>query len=142
MSQQEVAIIRALLPPTDVDLAALFRDDALFEAARSAFAPMIADDVESVTVWSGGTTYTGVDGFRALWLDWLEPWAEYHSVPEDVLDAGARVVVLVRDRGRRHGMDAEVEIIAASVWTIRDGKIARVEFCADRAEALALAGLS
>jgi hypothetical protein len=51
------------------------------------------------------------------------------------------VVVLVRDYGRRAGMDAEVAISGGSVYTVREGKIARIEFCADRREALEAAGL-
>jgi hypothetical protein len=39
-------------------------------------------------------------------------------------------------------MDAEVEIIAASIATIRDGKMARWEDYADRAEALEAAGVA
>jgi hypothetical protein len=39
-------------------------------------------------------------------------------------------------------MDAEVGLISGSVWEVRDGRIARVEFCGDRHEALEAAGLS
>jgi hypothetical protein len=76
-----------------------------------------------------------------MWLDWLQPWATYCVDVEEVIDAGDRVVVLVRDRGRRHDMEAEVGLISGSVWEVRDGRIARVHFCGDRGEALAAAGL-
>jgi ketosteroid isomerase-like protein len=51
------------------------------------------------------------------------------------------VVVLVRDHGRLRGSEAEVESISASVWTVRDGKIARIEFHTNRSGALKAAGL-
>src|SRR5512132_956773 len=135
-------MVRGLLPTPDTDVAPLFRDESLFEAASHALAPLLHPDFESVAVWQGGTTYAGVEGFREMWLDWLQPWATYHVEVEEVIDAGDRVVVLVRDRGRRHDMDAEVGLISGSVWEVRDARIARVEFCGDRREALEAVGLS
>ena len=47
---------------------------------------------------------------------------------------GDSVVVLVRDRARRQGMDLEVELISGSLWTFANGKIVRVQFYANREE--------
>jgi ketosteroid isomerase-like protein len=76
-----------------------------------------------------------------MWIDWLEPWATYRVQVDEMIEVGDGVVVLVRDRGRRHGMDVEVELISGSVWTFRDGKIARVEFYANREELRRATGL-
>jgi SnoaL-like protein len=141
MSQENVELVRALIPPPGTDLVALLRDDSLFEATREALAPLIEPDLESVAVWQEGKTYTGLDGFRQLWLDWLEPWATYHNQIDELIDAGDRVVALGRDRGRRHDTDAEVEIITGSVWEVRDGRLVRVAFSRDRKEALEAVGL-
>jgi ketosteroid isomerase-like protein len=144
MSQQNVEIVRGLIPPPDADVAALLRDDSLFEQTSTALEPLIDPAVESVAIWQGGgaTTYVGIDGFRNLWLDWLEPWATYHVHVDEVIDAGDRIVVLIRDRARPHDAEAEVELISGSVWEVRDGKVVRVEFCGSREEALEAAGLS
>jgi hypothetical protein len=143
MSQENVEVVRSLLPPSDLDLAALFRDQGRFEQLVRALEPFIDPQVEAVAVWQGGSanTYVGIDGFKDMWLDWLEPWSTYHTRVEDLIDAGDRVVVLVRDRARRHDTDAEVELMAGSVWEVRDGKIVRVEFCGNQKEALEVAGL-
>jgi ketosteroid isomerase-like protein len=141
MSQENVELVRALIPSPETDVASLLRDDELFEATRQALAPLFHPDFESVAVWQGGPIYSGVDGFREMWLDWVQPWATYHIRVDEVIDAGDRVVVLVRDRGRRRDMDAEVELISGSVWTVRDSRVARVEFCGDRDEALETAGI-
>jgi hypothetical protein len=141
MSRENVELIRALIPSPDTDLASLFRDDRLFGQAAAALGSVIDSEVRSVAAWQGGATYVGVEGFRQLWLDWLEPWAAYHSQIEELIDAGDRVVALVRDRGRRADVDAEVELISGSAWDIRDGKIAGVVFYGDRSEALEAAGL-
>jgi SnoaL-like protein len=141
MSQQNVELVRALIPTPETDVAPIFRDEQLFQASREALSHLLRPDFEAVAVWQGGTTYVGVEGFREMWLDWLQPWATYHVQVDQIIDAGDRVVVLVRDSGRRPDMDAEVGLISGSVWTIRDAKIVRVEFCGDRAEALRVAGL-
>ena len=62
---------------------------------------------------------------------------------EDVIDAGdGRVVVLTRDHARPKGTDAEVSFTGAPVWTMRDGKVARIEFYWSREEALKAAALA
>jgi ketosteroid isomerase-like protein len=39
-------------------------------------------------------------------------------------------------------MDDEIELKGSAVWTVRDGKVTRAEFLADRDAAVAAAGLS
>ena len=45
---------------------------------------------------------------------------DYHVQVDEMIEVGDSVVVLVRDRGLRHGMDAEVELISGSLWTFRE----------------------
>lgn len=87
------------------------------------------------------TTYEGVDGLRRMWLDWLEPWSSYETRIDELIEVDdERVLVLVHDRGRRDGVDAVVDIHAAAIWTIRDGKLAHIAFFTSRDEARAAAG--
>jgi ketosteroid isomerase-like protein len=86
--------------------------------------------------------YAGVEGFRKNWLDWLERWATYRVAIDELIDVGERVVVLTRNHGRRNDMDTEVELIAAAILTFREGKLARWEDYAVRADALEAVGLS
>jgi ketosteroid isomerase-like protein len=51
-------------------------------------------------------------------------------------------VVLARQRGRRLDTEAEVVAESAGVYLLRNGKIARIDFYIDRAEALEAVGLS
>jgi len=142
MSEENVEIVQTLIPPPEVDVASLIRDDSLFEQSRAAFEPFVDPDVEAVAMWlPAARTYAGIDGFRSLWLDWLEPWATYYVRVDELIDTGERVVALIRDSGQRHDVDAEVEISAGSVWTIRNGRVVKVEFCT-REDALKAAGLS
>jgi ketosteroid isomerase-like protein len=143
MSQENVEMVKALLPPSGTDILPLIRDEEAFARLREALSPFLADDFQGATVFPGLTrTFAGLEGFREAWLDWLEPWATYRSIIEELIDAGDRVVNLVRDYGRRKGMDEEVELVGAAIWTIRDGKVARYDAYVDRADALKAAGLS
>ena len=49
---------------------------------------------------------------------------------------------LTRNYGRREGVENEVELVAAAIFKFRAGKVARWEDYADRAAALAAAGLA
>jgi hypothetical protein len=107
MSQENVALVRGLLPSRDTDLVALFRDDATAIPLTEAVAPLFDEDFEAVVQdWAPGqqVRYAGLEGLRAAWLDWLDPWESYRTEVEGVIDAGDEVVVLVRDYGRRAGM--------------------------------------
>jgi hypothetical protein len=143
MSEENVEILRRLIPPEEVDVAALLRDDSLFDQMRTALEPFFDPEGEAVALWEPGETrtYVGAEGLRRLWLDWLEPWASYHVHVEKLIDRGDRVVALIRDVARRHDTDAEVEIKAGSIWTLKDRKVVRVEF-SPREQALEAAGLS
>ena len=143
MSRENVDLVKALYPRPDTDICALFRDEHAFARMLEALGPLLTDDFESVAVFPGETrTYPGLDGFRKNWLDWLEPWATYRTSIDELIDAGDRVLLLLRDHGRREDMDAEVEIIGASIATIREGKLARWEDYTDRAAARQAAGLA
>jgi ketosteroid isomerase-like protein len=145
VSQENVELVRSLLPSRDTDLVALFRDDAAASALAETVAPWFDEDFEAVVQdWAPGqeVRYEGLGGFRAAWLDWLGPWESYRTEVEDMIDAGDEVLVLVRDYGRRAGMGVEVSMVGASVWTVRDGKIAKAAFYTNRSEALKAVGMS
>ncbi len=145
MSQEDVEIVRRLLGPFEQgDLVALFCDDAISASVTAAIEPFFTSDFEGVFVRDdlGRVAYSGIEGLRAAWQDWLEPWERYHAGVEDVIDAGdGRVVVLTRDHASPKGTSSEVAFLGAPVWTVREGKVSRIEFYWDRAKGLAAAGL-
>src|ERR687895_83804 len=106
-------LIVSLLPPPDVDLARVVRDDEAFAATVAAAGDRLDPELESAAVWlGGGRSYRGLDGFRRMWLDLLGPRAAYHVEVEATPEEGDQVAVLIRDRGRHPGSDAEVELRA------------------------------
>jgi ketosteroid isomerase-like protein len=135
--------VKSFQLPSGSDLTALFGDDSAWTAYKVSIEPFVEPDCQfALVAWGQRLEYTGVDRFRQGWFDWLTPWASYRSETQDVLDVGDQVVVLVRDRGRRHDMDAELEMFGAGVCLVRNGKIARADFYASQAEALEAVGLS
>jgi ketosteroid isomerase-like protein len=142
MSQENVEIVRVLQPGPEVDLKEFF-EIGLDDAAATAAAPGFTDDFVCIFHALSDEPRPGVEGLRQGWLDWLAPWESYRAEIKELIDAGDRVLVLSRDFGRRPGMDLEVHFDGYAVWTVRDARIARIEFFpTDKAAAYAAAGIS
>jgi ketosteroid isomerase-like protein len=144
VSQENVELVRGLQPSRDTDLVEAFRDDATAAAVMETLSPFFHQDVEILApgfVAGASVRFVGLEGLRAAWLEWLEPWESYRAEVEDVIDAGDDAVVLARDFGRRAGMTVEVGVVGGAVWTVRDGRVARVAFYLNRSEALKAVGL-
>ncbi|HEY7266581.1 MAG TPA: nuclear transport factor 2 family protein [Solirubrobacterales bacterium] len=143
MSRENVELVRRLQPPPDMDLVALFRDEEGASRLLGALGPYVHEDFVAGGSRLEESEHVGLPGLRAGWADWLEPWESYRVEIEEVIDAGEEaVIVLTRDYGRRAGMEAEVPILGAAVWIVRDGKVARATFYTDRNQAFAATGLS
>jgi ketosteroid isomerase-like protein len=141
VSRENVDLVQRLQPDPEVDFAQVFRDDDMW-AASVELGAFYHPDVESVRPGlPDGTIYIGLDGLRDMWLEWLAPWTTYRVEAEDVIDLGDRVLLLAHVFGRLGESQAEVENTVASVYTVRDGKIARAELYLDRTEALKAVGL-
>ena len=96
MSRENVELIRGLQPAPEVDLVQLFSDEVTVDSLLGAVAPLFsADFVCSVKTPVGGSSGAGVEGLRAIWLEWLLPWETYRTEIEEVIDAGDRTVVIL-----------------------------------------------
>jgi uncharacterized protein len=84
--------------------------------------------------WGG--TFHGHDGFREFVGKLLDQPAEFRREILEYLDAGERVVVILRQMGRRKGSDTEYDVPEVHVWTMRDGKIVDFEGVFDTATVL------
>ena len=84
--------------------------------------------------WGG--TFRGHEGFREFLGKVLEQPAEFRREMLEYLDAGERVVVLLRQMGRPRGGDTEYDVPEVHVWTVRDGKIVDFEGSFDTATVL------
>ena len=73
---------------------------------------------------------------------WDGDWDELETVIEEVIDAGDKVVMAVRYRGRGRASGVEVNDQLFEVHTFRDGQCVRKVDFQERAAALEAAGLS
>ena len=90
----------------------------------------------------GAGTYRGHAGVRKAFDSWFEVWAWMQVEIVDVVEAGDRVLVTLRQRAKGKGSEVEVEIESFNVYTVRDGKLTRLELYTEREPALAAAGLT
>ncbi len=70
----------------------------------------------------------------------VENWDGFGATPEEFLDAGDRVVVLGRFRGRGKASGGTLDAPFAHVWTLRDGKAVQHRNYADTASFLRALG--
>ena len=143
MSEENVEVVLGVYRAADVDYVALHRDDSLWAELAKELTPFVHTDLETVLVALGSEKrYAGgLDGLRAFLVDWLAPWTTYRIENHQAIDLGERVLVLSHDCGRREGSSQEVRGSQGALWTIRDGKVARLIAYGSRAEALKAVGL-
>jgi ketosteroid isomerase-like protein len=142
VSAENVELVRSLQLAPDVDVASLVKDDEASERLSDVLAPLFDPSVECTMRFPGmaRVTYSGLDGLREAWRDWLRYWATYRFEVEDVVDGGERVVVVLRGHGRREPGRPETTLRRATVWRLRDRRVVRVDFNVPYPEALAAAG--
>jgi ketosteroid isomerase-like protein len=130
MSQENVEIVRGGYQR--------FLTDGEFTADIST--ADFAWDMSHFHGWPEQQVYEGPDGARAFLDEWIDAWEDWEFRVDELIDAGDKVIALVGQRGRSKAGGMTVEMSFAQVWTIRDGKQARMEMYSDRAEALELTG--
>jgi uncharacterized protein len=84
-----------------------------------------------------GTGVRGIEAMARTWREWLGAWEDFHAEPEEFIDGGDSVLVLVRFRGRGKSSGLSVEELpGANVHTLAEGKIVRLALYTDRQQAL------
>ena len=126
MSEASVEVIRRLFE-------ALERED--FAAALELFDA----DVE----WSPAEgDYRGIEGVGAAFIEWMEPWEEHRIEPEEFLEAADdRVLATIHLTARGGQSGVEIDQRFFQLYTVSDGKVARMVEYLDRDRALEAAGL-
>jgi ketosteroid isomerase-like protein len=104
--------------------------------------PEFVWDMSTFRGWPERTTYEGLEGAREFMRDWLDAWDDWEIDVEELRDAGDRVVAIVRQHGRAKSTGLPVDMLLAQVWTVREGKQARMQMYADVGEALRATGLA
>jgi ketosteroid isomerase-like protein len=76
------------------------------------------------------------EGVRRQQEAFRAAWDSFHMEPEEFIELGDKLVVIIRIRGKGKASGAEVEARMAHVWQIRDRKAVRFEIFADPERAL------
>jgi ketosteroid isomerase-like protein len=98
-------------------------------------------DMSNFHGWPEQQVYEGAEGARTFLEEWRDAWDEWALEINALHDAGDKVVAFLRQHGRSKAAGMPVEMQFAQVWTLRDGKEARMDMYSDPAEALEAAGL-
>jgi ketosteroid isomerase-like protein len=122
MSHENVEIVRRFLR-VDVDEALTYADPGI-----------VWNPIEELPT-------QGHDAVRASLARWKAEWDDYKLMPEEFVDMGDSVVVTVRLGGRGRGSGVEIDARFYDLYTLRDGKIVRMDQFTDRSEALEAVGL-
>ena len=131
MASENVEVVHLLLEAFD-------RDDVVAQLA-------LMDPEVEIVEWPDSpeaNTYRGHSGAIRASETWSEAWEWLRNEVDDLVEAGDKVLVCGRTRGKGRGSAVEVAIDAFNVYTLRDGKVTRMEFFTSKEPALRAAGLT
>jgi ketosteroid isomerase-like protein len=112
-----------------------------FDGLRDAFTPDLV--FETFMPDAERLVARGFEESESFALEWFAQWHRYRIVADEYREAGPETVfVSARQMGvGRHG-GVEVDSPGFCVFTLREGKVARLSLHYDRAKALEEAGLA
>lgn len=90
----------------------------------------------------GTTVRRGHRGYREGRVALEETFREIAYEPEEFIDAGERVLVAIRYRGRARQSDLPIDVLVYWLYAFREDKVIRIDVFFDRTVALAAAGVS
>jgi uncharacterized protein len=131
VSEETVDIVRTV---TD----AFARGD--LETAFASVAPEIEWDFTHTDQWPEQAVYRGYEEVLEFFRTWTEEWNDYRFEAEEIVAAGDKVVVVIRDEGMGRRSGVKLERTHAQLWTFRDAKVIRIELFDTKDEALEAAG--
>jgi uncharacterized protein len=132
MSRENVEVVRRVAE-------AFTRGD--MASVVGAVDPSIEWDLSRAATWPEQRVYRGFEAVLEFFGEWSGSWEDYRFEVEEIVDAGEKVLVVVRDEGRSRATGITLERRRGEVWTLRDGKVVRIDLFDNRAEAVEAAGL-
>jgi ketosteroid isomerase-like protein len=89
----------------------------------------------------GARVRRGHSGYRESRVSLEETFREIAYAPVEFIEAGERVLVVVRYQGRARQSDLPVDLLVYWLYALRTDKVIRVDMFFERDEALKAAGL-
>jgi ketosteroid isomerase-like protein len=142
MSRENVEVVRGFYEVLDEALDAYTPDLGGVESIPGV--EKVLDRLDPDAAWDWLLTPDVLRG-RDQWLraanDWLEAVEKWQIQVDDVIDAGDRVVAVLRVLAQGKGSGAPVAQPVFAVITVRDSRILRIKDYTERTEALEAVGL-
>jgi ketosteroid isomerase-like protein len=115
-----------------------------FAATGMPYMEGVADDIEVFDhdIPDARNPYVGHDGMVAWLAEFAESWSSFELDVERFVDAGDRVVALLRLRAVGAASGVELDRGDALVWTFRDGQMTRMDYFNSHAQGLEAAGVT
>ena len=115
-----------------------------FAATGTPYLEGAADDIEVFDhdIPDARNPYVGHDGVVAWLADFAESWSSFELDVERFVDAGDRIVALLRLRAVGAASGVALDRGDALVWTFRDGQMTRMDYFNSHAQGLEAAGLT
>jgi ketosteroid isomerase-like protein len=136
--------IEGYLPPVDAPSDEQIRAGYAAFNERGEFNPALYHpDVEwhNDPDWPGGGVHRGAGAIRRDLDRQREAWGEAHYEPVEIIRLDDRILVLVDVSVTGKASGAPVSVEGAHIFTVRDGKVVKVQAFTDRGRARAAAGL-
>lgn len=130
MSQENVEIAQTAF-------AAYLRDDEV--AGRELIAPDVR--ISTRPDQPDARELHGIAGLRQASSEWTDAWAEHTIEGVEFLDAGDSVLVRTREEGRGRTSGIPMQTGSTFVFTLSNGKVARIQIFGSHTEALKAVGL-
>ena len=86
--------------------------------------------------------YLGRGGVERWLQEWSEAWSDWEFEPEELIDAGNAVIVVIRMHAKGAGSGVELDRQDAIVYRFSEDKILRTDYYNSKQQALEVAGVS
>src|SRR5437867_939955 len=136
MPRKNVEIVRRIYREFGRDWTAVAADETLERLVD----PEVRIDMSRRAL--NPAVYDGYEGMRRSAAEVREVWEGWRVEPEQFEDAGDRVLVIERYGGRGRESGLELQERAAAIWTLRAGRVWRLEIGIPIDEAFAALGLT
>ena len=133
MSQENLEVVRK-------SCEAWLRGD--FDAMSEINHPEVEWDTTNFEGWMERKVYRGREEVMRFLEEWLASWDSYEAGVDKLVDAGEWVVVFWWQRMTGRGSGVPVALDSAQVWTVREGRVLRIDNYTDRGKALEAVGIS
>ena len=119
--------------------------EAFERGGTEATLKLVAPDFELTmpSIYPGpNRVFHGPEAARQALEEWIDSFEDFRVELEEVLDAGDKVIAVVRESGRMRGSTTRIDAPFTAVFAFDEqGRVARLDWFTDRAEALEAVGL-